>query len=1307
MSIKLRTTLVMLALFLAALWTLAGLAMSALRESLEAQLKAQQFASVSYVAQSIDAAVRDRFKALDTVARSLPRHRSIEKGHINPTHLASDDVLFKGRLRYITSDGRVIASTSEWDKFDIGISPAFLEKLNRTGAPAVDTPRLSPAGQTPFVTFAAPVYDGGEKPVGFFLGSTPTNDDSLFGFTHAAAEDRAGLLVISPADKVFISATDLFRVMQPIPPPGRNAMHDRYMAGYEGSGVAVNSRGVEELSSAKRIPATDWFVVWVTPTSLAFAPVVELRTTIFGIATGLSLLLSLLTWFFMRRQLMPLEKLSRRIASLPPVPDSFVPLPLEGANEIQLLTREFNQRQTLLCNRMAQEIEKERADYAFLVEHVPVGVFSIDASGSITFANQLCAEILNLAPDAILGHGWLNSIHPDDRAAATALFDEQPSSKIQRLIGDGRRIELRTARHDADVGWIAIIVRPTPSANAHFIGSLVDISERIRRDQARRDQYAHSMTMLDNSVIGIVYLNHRRVVTCNARMEEMFGFAPGTLVGNLTEVLYSSSEEFERVGRDAYACVAKGGAYNGQLWLKRQDGSLFWGYLSGKAIDPAQPQEGSIWIYQDVTDQKLQHEVLKKYERAVQQSPVSIVITNNQGIIEYVNPAFTRITGYSRREAVGQNPRILQSGETPVETYKAMWSKMLAGKEWRGVLKNKRKDGQVIWEEVVIGPLADDDGHTTHYIAVKEDITARRDAELELDAYQRNLEQMIIDRTQKLSTALEHAKTAERAKDEFLANMSHEIRTPMNAIIGMSGLALRTTLDERQRDYVEKIHNSGEHLLGLINDILDLSKIGAGKLLLETEDFALADQITRILSILGTRASEKHLNLDWEIAPEVPPYLKGDALRLNQILTNLIGNAIKFSDRGRILLTVKLEEHENDVVKLAFAVTDNGIGISEEKIEQLFQPFSQGDASVTRRFGGTGLGLAICRSLVEMMGGTIGVSSRPGAGSTFAFSVRLAIGMAPDPTASTTQDWTQFDAHWRFENVRILIVDDQPMNRQIAEELLHAVGVQTDSVENGRLAVERLTAAGPLGYDLVLMDIQMPELDGMAATERIRAMPGYTDLPIVAMTAHVMNEERRRFMAAGMNDHIGKPFNPSDLIRIIATWLATEKKHHLIPTLEAGTPVAATPEADAGHVTDAASSPVAALALDLPGVDVATALPRFGGKIEKYRTWMSNFAVSQSHAATEIQSLLTDHNLEEARRRIHLIKGQSGTLGMMGVHAAATALENAVKAEAICDTELAVFSVELDSMVALCRQIAQQPDHVSSSSASSGTSRDT
>lgn len=664
------------------------------------------------------------------------------------------------------------------------------------------------------------------------------------------------------------------------------------------------------------------------------------------------------------------------------------------------------------------------------------------------------------------------------------------------------------------------------------------------------------------------------------------------------------------------------------------------------------------------------HELLK-FKQAVEQSPVSIVITNRNAEIEYVNPAFCRITGYSREEALSQNPRILQSGETPPATYEDMWRTLLAGREWRGELKNRRKSGEEIWEEVVIGPLCDAEGEITHFIAVKVDVTRQHNALEQLANYQKDLERVVDERTRDLLKALDEAHAAERSKDEFLANMSHEIRTPLNAIIGMTGLALRTQLDAPQRDYLEKVHDSGEHLLGLINDILDLSKITAGKLILEAVNFALPTQVSRVLAVLASRAVEKGLRLDTNIAPDVPIYVNGDMLRLNQVLMNLVGNAVKFTESGSVEVNIGVLERNDTTVLLEFAVKDSGIGMNAEEVGRLFRPFSQADSSVTRKYGGTGLGLAICKQLVEMMGGRISVTSERGKGSTFTFTLNLPYGKAPEAGDVASGNWLNFEADWRFENLHVLLADDFAMNRQVALELLEAVGITVDMAENGREAVDRLMESGPQYYDLVLMDIQMPVMDGMTATRLIRALPGFADLPVVAMTAHVMVEEIRRCLDAGMNDHIGKPFSPIDLIRMVATWVPAEKKHHAGSKF---TTASATP-------APAVSDTVIAAPAGLAAFDTKGALARFVGKTEKYYKWLDSFATTQSTAAHEIKQLILEGRIEDAMKRSHLIKGQAGTLGITGLQEAAGALERSLRDEATADLELERFANELKQAI--------------------------
>ena len=362
-----------------------------------------------------------------------------------------------------------------------------------------------------------------------------------------------------------------------------------------------------------------------------------------------------------------------------------------------------------------------------------------------------------------------------------------------------------------------------------------------------------------------------------------------------------------------------------------------------------------------------------KMQLAVEQSPVSIVITDREGVIEYVNPKFTELTGYSSDEAVGQHSRILRARATPDLLFRELWEEITAGRQWHGEILNQKKNGEPFWESVRISPIKTPRGTITHYLAVKEDISERKALEEEL----RN--------------ARDVAEAANRLKSEFLANMSHEIRTPMNGVLGMTQLLSDTDLSAEQGEYVEALNSSAEALMGVINDVLDFSSLETRRLELENVGFELRASLENLLGTLAGRASGKGLALSFRIPPEVPDALLGDPGRLLQVLLNLLSNAVKFTEQGEVVLSVTGTRESESVACLQFAVADTGIGISAEMQSKVFDPFSQADASSTRRYGGTGLGLTISARLVQMMGGTLRVESEPGEGSSFNFTLRLGL----------------------------------------------------------------------------------------------------------------------------------------------------------------------------------------------------------------------------------------------------------------------------------------------------------------------------
>ncbi len=605
-------------------------------------------------------------------------------------------------------------------------------------------------------------------------------------------------------------------------------------------------------------------------------------------------------------------------------------------------------------------------------------------------------------------------------------------------------------------------------------------------------------------------------------------------------------------------------------------------------------------LQRELQDLKSLNDTLSLLALVASKTENAVFILDEHGQIEWVNDGFVRMTGHELREVVGKPPGpFLHGPQTDLEAIQEIDDALRNEHGLSLDLLHCRKDGRTYWASTSLTPVLDDAGKLARWVGMFSDSTRRRQAHEALEA------------------AKEAAEAASRAKSEFLANMSHEIRTPMNAIIGMTELALGTTLTPEQREYLLTVKQSSEALLRLLNDILDLSKIEAGKFEIESVSFSLADVLRETMKVLSVRAAKKGLELAWHLPPEVPKQLMGDPARLRQILFNLVGNAIKFTKKGEVVVRIEPQWQTETEIALHFAVADTGIGIPAEKLQQIFEAFMQVDSSTSRRFGGTGLGLTISSQLIELMGGRIWVQSKVGKGSTFHFSLRFAL---PETTVANpvpekksgkraATPSRQLAAPRRI--LRVLVADDNAANRVLAARVLQKRGHDIVSVASGR---EVLSALKQQSFDVVLLDVQMPKMDGFATTAAIRESERHTGhhIPIVAMTAYAMSGDRERCLDAGMDAYMAKPLHARQLQK-------------LVESLAADSPA---------ESADPAASPMPPTAFDF-----APALARLEGDVELLKEQMRFFLQDTPALLSDIAGAIARCDGKQLQLSAHRLKG--------------------------------------------------------------------
>ena len=904
--------------------------------------------------------------------------------------------------------------------------------------------------------------------------------------------------------------------------------------------------------------------------------------------------------------------------------------------------------------------------------------------------------------------------------------------------------------------------------------------DQQNREITLANMASYYRVLLENIPDALFVLNTEWKITfANTWAEEIFGYSREDLdLRSLADLLIQPPQAMPKI-QEITLLPPDGQGRSVECFARHQSGNVLPVEISAVR---SQTSQGTMIMVsmREISARKQAEQTMRKLSHAVRFSSVMTIIADRNGCIEYVNRKFIEVTGFAEEDVCGQQMVQFYRKDSTNNAYEELWETVTAGQEWQGELQARHKNNQDYWARMLVAPVLEDNGDLSSVVVMQEDITVQKQ-------YERSLHE-----------AIEAAKAANAAKSEFLANMSHEIRTPLNAVIGLAQLCIQTRLNPQQRDYLDKIASSAQSLLSIINDILDFSKIEANKLELEEINFSLDSVFKNVSTMLSIRALEKNIELLFDVPPSLPEQLVGDPLRLGQILTNLANNAVKFTERGEVVIAVEEVERATDIIRLRFVVRDTGIGIPAEQLSQLFRSFTQVDSSTTRKYGGTGLGLAICKRLVETMGGEIVVQSTVHQGTSFSFELSLR-------TASSRPVSHQMIANCR--NLRALIVDDNRTSCQILEQQLRALELQTEAVHSGEEALLRvgrgafdlvlidwrlgggmdgirtakligseleleklpkillITAYGrddlwpraqqagvggmlikpiqklalytalnnllqpdaelggtdffqsnkiaepelskirgskillvednelnqqlatellrqrnfvvdvaPNGqealnvlrrqsYDLVLMDVQMPVMDGYEATHFLRRLPQFKDLPIIAMTANALHTDRKQALEVGMNDHIPKPIKLQLLLSKLLQWIPPKKSETTVPT------------------NQSLELPPKELPANVPGLAIATALNRLNQNTSLYLRLLDVFQRNQFNTVEKMQELLAEPNLVEAARLAHTLKGIAGSLGAKGLETASRTAEAQLREGNVVPDSLATLEKELKQVL--------------------------
>ncbi|MCF7986056.1 MAG: PAS domain S-box protein [Methylovulum sp.] len=884
---------------------------------------------------------------------------------------------------------------------------------------------------------------------------------------------------------------------------------------------------------------------------------------------------------------------------------------------------------------------------------------------SLPYCSAGISDIYDLQPEDVCDNAQplFDRLHPDDY--------ERVKNSIDRSAHylEPWYLEYRAILPSRGMRWLSGMANPElqPDGNVLWHGFVSDITSQIfAKLQANHTKEALESVLSSATEFSIIATDTNGLITIfNRGAELMLGYTEDEMVGKQTPLIFHLDEEVnihaERLTLELGYQLSGFNVLTEKALNKGRDTGE-WTYVckDGRYLDVSLVVttmtnskgqiSGFLGIAEDITETKQANEERNRLLKIIEDAPDFIAMVGIDGNFLFINKAGLQMVGLSLNTNISE----LSLNDVHSELAHSLIidhciPSVFEKGFWQGENVLLHHDGHEIPVSQLVLMHADANGNPLVLSTIMRDISVTKQAE------------------QALLKAKAAAENLAQSKSDFLAKMSHEIRTPMNAIIGLSQLALNKPLPLDIKDYLDKIYASSTDLLGILNDILDFSKLDAKRFAIDHALFDLDSLIYHLNTLFFEQSIEKKLNFVLDISGDVPRGLVGDKLRLQQVLVNLLGNAIKFTEHGEVTFAIRLLALEHSQVRLSFSVKDSGIGMSSDDMSKLFQPFSQVDDSDSRRFGGTGLGLAISQNLVHLMGSEISVESELGQGSTFSFTLILGVASLDDSVSDTSRQPVYSPQF--LEDTRVLVVEDNRINQQVVKEFLELSKIHVEVAENGKVALERLQQAE---YDAVLMDMHMPVMDGVKATQLIRQQEQFRHLPVIALTAGVTKEERDKCLAAGMNDLVPKPINPDKLLSTLARWLNANNVE------SSSAPVAI-------ELDDAVSTDVPANDFDLRHL-----LAMLGNDQAFAAQLLLSFIDDFTSLPSEIDAAISAEQWGLARELVHKIKGAAGNVGAMGLYQGAVALEDRLKTGAAFIEELQQFHHAFEQ--AKIKILAMQPE---------------